>query len=81
MTLGHEQKYPPGKAVSTDKPCSNPYDGFCTYLNADAIGSNAVQKDKLICIGCNDEMSYSAFEHTSLDKVYASRDRQNPGWR
>ena len=42
MTLGHEQKYPPGRAVSTDKPCSNCYDGFCSYLDADAIGSNAV---------------------------------------
>lgn len=75
MTLGHEQKYPPGRVVLTDKPCSNCYNGFCSYLDADAIGSNAVQKGKLICIGCNDEMSSGAFEHVSLDKVYESRDR------
>ena len=81
MTLGHEQRYPPGYAVSTDKPCGNSADGFCSYLDADAIDSDAVQEGMLMCTGCNEEMSCGSFDHVSLDEVYASRDKQNPSWR
>ena len=81
MVLGCEQSYPPGKAISSDRSCGNSGDGFCSFMDRDAVGSDSVSEDMFICPGCNEEMGYGDFEHVSLNDVYASRDKQDPGWR
>ena len=81
MVLGCEERYPPGKAVSSDKLCPASADGFCSFYDADAADSDAIPEGKYMCPGCNDEMAWNDFEHVSLDAVYASRDKKDPDWR
>ena len=81
MTLGCEQVYPPWNAISSDNPCGNSADGFCSFMDRDAVGSDSVPQGKYICPGCNNEKEHGSFKYVSLDKVYASSDKQDPGWR
>ena len=80
MVQGCEESYPPGKAIQTDRKCSNR--DFCDFYDADALQSNAVQAGKFICVGCNDELAKSAFSLVGSDTIRRSRDKQIPtGWR
>ena len=81
MVLGCEERYPPGRAVSSDKLCPASADGFCTFYDADAAGSDSIPDGMVMCPGCNEDMEWGAFDYADLDAVYASRDRQKPDWR
>ncbi len=81
MVLGCEERYPPGRAVSSDKLCPASADGFCTFYDADAVGSDSVQEGMVMCPGCQEEREPGSFDHADLNDVYASRDKQKPDWR
>ena len=79
MVNGCEESYPPGKAIATDRKCSNR--DFCDFYDAEALQSDAVAEGRVICVGCNDELDRNAFTFVDSDTINKSRDKQMPdGW-
>ena len=77
MVQGCEESHPPGMAISTDRQCNNR--DFCDFYDSGASGSDAVQGDTFICIGCNDTMERNTFSLVDWDTIKRSRDEQKPG--